>query len=82
MTIHFSGDTSNAELFFRTLHIANQFSIHGAVSNWCEELVQQIFVGANQGHSGGIMIDLAILTMTKFHLDGKSSPTTSEVAEQ
>ena len=40
--IHFSGDTSNAELSFRTIHPANQLSIYGAVVDWCEELAQQI----------------------------------------
>ena len=41
-TIHFSGDMSNAELSFRTIHPANQLSIDGAVVDWCEELAQQI----------------------------------------
>ena len=36
-TIHFSADASNTELSFRTIHSANQLSIHGAVSSWCEE---------------------------------------------
>ena len=35
-TIHFNADASNAELSFRTIHTANQLSLHGAVSSWCE----------------------------------------------
>ena len=35
--IHFNADASNTELFFRTIHSANQLSIYGAVSSWCEE---------------------------------------------
>ena len=36
-TIHFNADASNTELFFQKIHSANQLSIYGAVSNWCEE---------------------------------------------
>ena len=36
-TIHFNADSSNTELSFRTIHSANQLSIYGAVSSWCEE---------------------------------------------
>ena len=36
-TIHVNAESSNAELFFRTIHSANQVSI-GAVASWCEEL--------------------------------------------
>ena len=36
-TIHFNADASNTELLFRTIHSANQLSIHGAVARWCEE---------------------------------------------
>ena len=36
-TIHFNADASNTELLFRVIRSINQFSIHGAVSNWCEE---------------------------------------------
>ena len=39
-TIHFNADASNTELFFRTIHSANQLSIYGAVSTWCEEFGQ------------------------------------------
>ena len=35
-TIHFTADASNTELLIPTIHSANQFSIHGAVSSWCE----------------------------------------------
>ena len=46
-SIHFSGDTSNAELFLRTINSVNQPSIYGAVADWCEELAQQIPVQAS-----------------------------------
>ena len=36
-TIHFTADASNTKSFFRTIHSANQLSIHGAVASWCEE---------------------------------------------
>ena len=39
-TIHFNADSSNTELLFRTIHSANQLSIYGAVSRWCEEFAQ------------------------------------------
>ena len=38
----FNADSSNTELLFRTTHSANQPSIYGAVSSWCEELAQWI----------------------------------------
>ena len=41
-TIHFSRDTSNAELLFPKIKFANQLSIYGAVADWCDELTQQI----------------------------------------
>ena len=40
-TIHFIADSSNTELLFRTIHPANQLSIYGAVSSWCEEFGQK-----------------------------------------
>ena len=36
-TTHFDADTSKTELWFRTVHSANQLSICGAVLSWCEE---------------------------------------------
>ena len=36
-TKHFSADVSNTELFFRTVHSANQLSIYGAAPSWWEE---------------------------------------------
>ena len=36
-TIHFNADASNTDLWFRIIHSANQLSIYGAVSNWCEQ---------------------------------------------
>ena len=41
-TAHYKADSSNTELLFRTIHSANQLSIYGAVSSWCEELAQWI----------------------------------------
>ena len=35
--MHFSADASNTELLFRNIHSVKQLSIHGAVSNWCEQ---------------------------------------------
>ena len=40
-TIHFNADSSNTGLLFRTIHPANQLSIYGAVSSWCEEFAQR-----------------------------------------
>ena len=40
-TIHFNADQSNIENLFRTIHSANQLSIYGAVSSWCEEFAQR-----------------------------------------
>ena len=40
-TIHFNAESSNTELWFRTIQPANQLSIHGALSSWCEEFGQK-----------------------------------------
>ena len=40
-TIHFNADSSNTELFFRTIHTPNQLSINGAVSSWCAGFAQR-----------------------------------------
>ena len=40
-TIHFNAESSNTELLLRIIHSANQLSIYGAVSNWCEEFCQK-----------------------------------------
>ena len=40
-TIHFNADSSNKKNLFRTIHSANQLSICGAVSSWCEEFAQR-----------------------------------------
>ena len=40
-TLHFDADSSNTELLLRTIHSANQLSIYGAVSSWCEEFAQR-----------------------------------------
>ena len=37
LLIHFSADTQQMKLFFRTIISANQPSVHGAVANICEE---------------------------------------------
>ena len=47
LSIHFSGDSTNAELLFRTLNSANQLSVYGAVAEWCGELAQQISAHAS-----------------------------------
>ena len=39
--MHFTADSSNTELLFRTIHSTNQRSIYGAVSSWCEEFAQR-----------------------------------------
>ena len=39
--IHFNVDSSDTDLLFRTIHSANQLSIYGAVSSWCEEFAQR-----------------------------------------
>ena len=36
-TIHFNGDSMNAELLVQTHHSANQLSVYGAVANWCHQ---------------------------------------------
>ena len=41
-TVYFDADSSNTELLIRTIHSANQLSIYGAVSSWCEESAQRI----------------------------------------
>ena len=40
--IHFTVESPNAQLLFRTIHSANQLSIYGAVASWCGELAQLI----------------------------------------
>ena len=40
-TTHFNAHSSNTECLFRTIHSANQLSICGAVSSWCEEFAQR-----------------------------------------
>ena len=40
-------DSSNIELMFRTIHLANRLSMYGAISSWCEELAQWI-LGQNE----------------------------------
>ena len=35
-TIHFNGEYSNVDPWYRTVHSANQLCIHGAVTKWCE----------------------------------------------
>ena len=42
LPVHYNGDLSNAELLFRTITLVNQLSAYGAISDWCEELAQQI----------------------------------------
>ena len=40
-SIHFNADSSNTDLLCRTIHSANQLSVHVAVSSWCEEFAQK-----------------------------------------
>ena len=40
-TTHFNAGSSNIALLLRTIHSANQLSIYGAVSSWCEEFAQR-----------------------------------------
>ena len=37
-TIHMTADSGNIELMMRTVHSANQLSVHGAVSSRCMHL--------------------------------------------
>ena len=39
---HFTSETPNAELLFRTIQSATQLSIYGAGASWCEDLAQRI----------------------------------------
>ena len=41
-TIHFSAESSNTELLFRTIHSAKQLSMYGAVASWCGEFAHLI----------------------------------------
>ena len=36
-TIHFKANASNTQLLFQIICSVNRLSIHGAVSNWCEQ---------------------------------------------
>ena len=36
--IHFSGDPTNTELLFQTIHSVHELSVHGAEANWCHQL--------------------------------------------
>ena len=36
-TLHFTADAPNTEISHRTIHSANQLSVYGAVTSWCEE---------------------------------------------
>ena len=40
--IHFTAESPNTELLFRTIHSANQLFIYGAPASWCEDLAQRI----------------------------------------
>ena len=41
LSIHYNGDLSTAELLSRTIVSVSQLSVHGAISDWCDELAQQ-----------------------------------------
>ena len=40
--LHFTAESPNTELLFRTIHSANQLFIYGAPASWCEDLAQRI----------------------------------------
>ena len=42
LSIHCNGDSTNAELLFRTIISVNQPSVHGAIGDWCGEMSQQV----------------------------------------
>ena len=42
-TIHFTAESSNAGVFFRTIHSANELNIFGAAASWCD--VAQLIPG-------------------------------------
>ena len=50
-TIHFTADSGNIEFKMRTIHLANQLSVYGAVSSWCRDLSEsmegQVSTGVN-----------------------------------
>ena len=39
---HFTAESVSIEPLLRTIHSANQLSIYGAVSSWCDELAEQM----------------------------------------
>ena len=45
--IHFTTESTSAELLSRTIYPANQLSIYGAVASWCEDLAQLILGQTN-----------------------------------
>ena len=40
--IHYNSDSATAELLFRMIISVNQLSLYGGVSDWCEEIAQQM----------------------------------------
>ena len=42
LSIHCNGDSSTAELMFRTLISVNLLSVYEAISDWCAKFAQQI----------------------------------------
>ena len=41
-SIHHNGDSATAGCLFRIMISVDQFGVYGTVSDWCEELAQQI----------------------------------------
>ena len=74
-TIHFNAESSNAELFFRTIHSANQLSIYGAVASWCEELTQLI---PGQTH---VSMDTSVAKVNDL-LSQKLEPLSTDTKEE
>ena len=50
MSIHSNVEPESAELLFRTLHAANQLSIHGAVAHWCNRQQVQVTELSTEPH--------------------------------
>ena len=62
-TIHFSGDSSNTELLFQTIHSVNQLSIYGAVAN----LFEQFGLTEEEKGRDNLSVNKSILTSVPSH---------------
>ena len=50
-TVHLTADSGNIELMLRTIHSANQLSVHGAVSCWCTDLAEKMHGETSTGRT-------------------------------